>query len=222
MAGHAAAFELAMLPLHYLTSRHTTAAQDQHPHGTLAMTDTTTASDRHTHHNFAEEEQSSEQSSIAAIQAAAASLFQLVPASQVSILSLDKDLGHTTQKLLWQQRFFTQSLQQLKKLLQGTSTPVTAEPVSTSAPLANEQKPQTKQLGSGQPVQYEHLLVALAHLVKGTPAHIVKTALPGLVGLLLQALAVLQQPSHSTDASLLLGVLQTVDSVMKDATGMWP
>lgn len=224
MAGHVAAFDLAMLPLDYFTSRHATAAQpaqEHHQHGIIAVTDTTTASDTHTQHILPEEGQSSELSSTAAIQAAAASLYQLVPASQFSILSLDKGLGHTTQKLLWQQRFFTQSLQQLEKLLNGATDPVTTNSASTSVLLINDQQPQTNQSGSGQAVQQEHLLVALAHLVKGTPAHIVKTALPGLAGLLLQGLAVLQQPGYSTDSSLLLGVLKTVDSVMKDATGMW-
>ena len=209
----------------------------------------------------------------ASVEAAAAAVYEVVPAGEDSILSLTKELAHVKQKPLWQQRFFTQMLQQLQQSLASTSVaaasaPVTSDQqptdnkqqclhdkaaaaaasaaatdtvmseqqptdnkqssfhdkataVATSDTVTSEQQQQGHSTGNcDMPNQRAHLLIALAHLVKGTPMHIVKTALPGLVGLLLQALDVLQQGRYSRDATLLLAVLHAVESALQDAAGM--
>ncbi|KAL0023064.1 hypothetical protein WJX79_007041 [Trebouxia sp. C0005] len=63
------------------------------------------------------------------------------------------------------------------------------------------------------------LLLALACLLKGTPAHISKADLPGMVGLLLTALDVLQLPGQCRDKGVLRGALRSVQAVMKESTG---
>lgn len=232
MAGHTAAYELAMLPLHFLTSGQSSATQaaQNNPTGndtvTAAETDEVSEQDRFHGSSTSPSDSTMELTESASIGAAAA-VYELVPAEQNSILSFSRDLAHAKVKLLWQQRFFTQSLQQLQQSLHGATTSGASsatqmevddgEAAETNCSIADQQE---KQPNKGQSVQQQQLLLALAHLVKGTPPHVVKTALPGLVGLLLRTLDLLQLNMHSTDASLLLAVLFTVEGVLRDAAGM--
>ena len=279
MAGHKAAFDLAILPIQFLTTAHTSTAQTarQHSPQPTRAVDGTVASDESSMSNTARQavgttaDASSGSEGPASVAAAAAAVYEVVPAGQDSILSLTKELAHVKQKPLWQQRFFTQMLQQLQQSLASTSVAAVSDTVMTdqqptdnqqhslqdkataaaaasSDAVMNEQQPTDKQQHSlhnhateaatsdtvtseqqqqrqstcnrDLPNQQAHLLIALAHLVKGTPMHIVKTALPGLVGLLLQALDVLQQGRYSRDATLLLAVLHAVETVLQDAAGM--
>lgn len=214
MAGHAGAFDLAMLPIQYLVSSRTTAtlfSQADSLHGNSAMESTAKVSDSTAQQKPADLRPTEDDSDVAETQAAAALVYQLVPAGiQDGVLSFSKDLAHTKQKPLWQQRFFTQILQQLQQRLTSTATSATVD-VATNG----------HQQGSPDlAAQEEHLLVALAHLVNGTPAHVVKPALPGLVGLLLRALDVLQKERHSKVSLLLLAMLRALESVLHEAPGM--
>ena len=142
---------------------------------------------------------------------AAASTFKLVLSDQDSVLSLSRDLSHVRVKLIWQQRFYTAVLQQLEKLL-------TAAPQSAADSSTDEQLP-TK--GTTER-QQGPLLLALAYLLKGTPAKLSKADLPGLVGTLLTALDVLQLPGQCRDKGVLTGLLESVQAVTKDPTGVCP
>lgn len=234
MAGHTAAYELAMLPLHFLTSGQSSATQDHSSQTNSTGNDTVKAAETNQvgqedrfHGRSTSPSDSTMQLTESASIGAAAAVYELVPAEQNSILSFSRDLAHAKVKLLWQQRFFTQSLQQLQQSLHGATTSGASsatqmevddgEAADSNSSIADQQK---KQPNKGQSVRQQHLLLTLAHLVKGTPPHIVKTALPGLVGLLLRTLDLLQLNMHSTDASLLLAVLFTVEGVLRDAAGM--
>ena len=230
MAGHTAAYDLAMLPLRFLSTMNASAAQvAQHhsPHGSPARNDTVSAAGTDAASNESRGPGSDATTSNSMIIesasiAAAAAVYEVVPAEQHSILSLSKDLAHAKVKPLWQQRFFTQILQQLQQSLDGANTAASQMEVDsddaadTNFKTADQQGKHSRKQG----LQQEHLLITLAHLIKGAPPDIVKTALPGLVGLLLRALNLLQQTTHTTDASLLLAVLLTVEGVLRDAAGI--
>ncbi|KAA6427990.1 MAG: MMS19 nucleotide excision repair protein [Trebouxia sp. A1-2] len=136
---------------------------------------------------------------------AAAATFELVPSAQDSILPFDRETSHVKVKLLWQQRFYIVALYRLKELLT----------VCESAGSTDGQQP----TDSTDKRQQGPLLLALACLLKGTPAHISKADLPGMVGLLLTALDVLQLPGQCRDKGVLRGALRSVQAVMKESTG---
>ena len=137
---------------------------------------------------------------------AAAATFELVPSAQDSILPFDRETSHVKVKLLWQQRFYIVALYRLKELLT----------VCESAGSTDGQQP----TDSTDKRQQGPLLLALACLLKGTPAHISKADLPGMVGLLLTALDVLQLPGQCRDKGVLRGALRSVQAVMKESTGV--
>ena len=68
--------------------------------------------------------------------------------------------------------------------------------------------------------QHGPLLLALAYLLKGTPANLSRADMPRILGLLLTALDVLQLPGQCRDKGLLKGALQSVQAVMKEPTGV--
>lgn len=233
MTGYKGGLDLALLPIHCLS--HPWLFTHQSPQTQEAL---------HTHHgqgpgcsdkpqppDEASNLDSSEgcvtvagHSEAESIQAAAA-VYSLVPSAPNSILSLSKDCAHAKQKPLWQQRFFTQVLQKLEQVLaearSNTAPGAVAEAPSKHQPQHSNASAQHEQLqdSSGSP-QHEHLLLALANLVQGTPIHIVKTALPRLLGWLLQALHVLQRPQHNRGPALLLAVLGAVESMLQDPAGL--
>lgn len=136
---------------------------------------------------------------------AAAAVFELVPSTTaVGVLSLSKDLAHVIVKPLWQQRFYTAALQQLEKLLTETDSPAS----------------QTPDLQSSQGHRQKgRLLLALAYLLKGTPAKLSRADLPRLFRWLLKALEVLQQPGLCADKFVMAHLLELVRSVIEDPTG---
>ncbi len=209
MAAHKPALHLAETTLSYLD--HFPAADQslqasQSPSSSSSQNPAATGS---IEPSPASESRKSQQSAAAmtdAIQAAAAT-FESVPASQESVLSLSKDFSHVTVKPLWQQRFYTVTLQQLEKAL--------LHPQSAARMGTDEQQPAE---GSDKG-QQGPLLLALAYLLKGTPAKLSKADLPRLVGLLLTALEVFQLPGQCEDKDVMLALLQSVQSVMKDPTG---
>ena len=135
---------------------------------------------------------------------AAAAVFEMVPSTNVSVLSLSKDMAHVTVKPLWQQRFYTAALQQLEKLLAQSESAVSLSPEAQS--------------GQGHS-QQGALLLALAYLLKGTPAKISKADLPRLLRWLLMALELLQQPIQCAAVCVMAHLLELVKTVMEDPTG---
>ena len=136
---------------------------------------------------------------------AAAAAFGLVPdTQQLGVLSLSKDMAHVIMKPLWQQRFYTAALQQLEKLLAQSESAASQTPDM-----------QSRQGHS----QKGCLLLALAYLLKGTPAQISKADLPRLLRWLLMGLELLQQPGLCADKCVMTHLLELVKSVIEDPTG---
>lgn len=220
MAGHAASLQLVGLPLSYLhTHQIPPSAPLLQPQATDAShlgSSSHTDGGGNAHQSGAGETAVGEglqQHPTAAwecIQAAAAT-FEVVLSDQDSVLSLSRDLSHVKVKLIWQQRFYTAVLQQLEKLL--TTAPQLA------ANSSMDEQPPAK--GTTER-QHGPLLLALAYLLKGTPAKLSKGDLPRLVGTLLTALDVLQLPGQCRDKGVLTGLSESVQAVMKDPTGMCP
>ena len=220
MAGHAAGLHLVGLPLSYL---HTHQTPPSDPQLQPQQRDVVNASSSSHTDGCGDANQSGvggavdgegvQQHPAAAwecIQAAAAT-FEVVLSDQDSVLSLSRDLSHVKVKLIWQQRFYTAVLQQLEKLL--------ATAPRLAAKSSTDEQPPTK--GTTER-QQGPLLLALAYLLKGTPAKLSKADLPRLVGTLLTALDVLQLPGQCRDKGVLTGLSESVQAVMKDPTGMCP
>ena len=215
MAGHSASLQLVDIPLSYLSS-HQAPASDQPPQASHAVMKTEQGSSPvdggdHTGQAglgrtpIADESLQRSATTGQCLQAAAAT-FELVPSAQDSILPLSREMSHVKVKLLWQQRFYTVALQRLEKLLT----------VHESAGRTNGQQP----TDSTDKRQHGPLLLALAYLLKGTPANLSRADLPRIVGLLLTALDVLQLPGQCRDKGVLRGALQSVQAVMKEPTGV--
>ena len=217
MAGHSASLQLVDIPLSYLSS-HQAPAPDQPlkaSHGGMkteqgslhADSDCadqtgkaglvgTPVADEPPQHSVTTEQ---------CLQAAAAT-FEVAPSAQDSILPLSRQMSHVKVKLLWQQRFYTVALQRLEKLLT----------VRESAGSTDGQQPTD---GTDQR-QHGPLLLALAYLLKGTPANLSRADMPRILGLLLTALDVLQLPGQCRDKGVLRGALQSVQTVMKEPAGV--
>ncbi|KAL3149263.1 hypothetical protein ABBQ32_002080 [Trebouxia sp. C0010 RCD-2024] len=136
---------------------------------------------------------------------AAAAVFELVPSTKVvGVLSLSKDMAHVIVKPLWQQRFYTAALQHLDKLLTESESPASQTPDLPSSQ------------GHGQKGR---LLLALAYLLKGTPAKISRADLSRLLRWLLMALETLQQPGLCADKFVMAHLLELVKSTIEDPTG---
>lgn len=205
MAGHKAALPLVALPLSYLNSFQSQAGtsgpepapakawpdSDSAP-PTMASGVGTAVAVRWT-------------SSTATTQCrqAAAAIFDMVPSNQASVLPLSNDMAHVVVKPLWQQRFYTVALQQLEKLL--------AQSESADSLSQNGRSSQYSQQGP--------LLLALAYLLKGTPAKISKADLPQLLRWLLMALELLQQPDQCAEKSVMADLLERVKTMIEDPTG---
>ena len=135
---------------------------------------------------------------------AAAATFEMVPSNKTSALSLSSRMAHVAAKPLWQQRFYTIALQQLEKLLTHSESTDRLSLVEEASQGATQQGP---------------LLLALAYLLKGTPAKISKADLPRLLKWLLMALQLLQQPDQSADISVIADLLELVKTMIEDPTG---
>lgn len=207
MAGHKAALPLVALPLSYLegcqgqaciSGTTPTEAQPAEDASLLASAGSTPAS-------------TLRQAALApsspagdgSCQAAAAA-FELVPSTREGVLSLSKDMAHVIVKPLWQQRFYTAALQQLERLLTRSESAASPSP---------EMQP------SQAHGQRSRLLLALAYLLKGTPAKISKADLPRLLRWLLMALELVQQPGLHADKSVMAHLLELVRTIIQDATG---
>ncbi|DBA97294.1 TPA: mms19 nucleotide excision repair [Trebouxia sp. C0004] len=214
MAGHAASLQLVDIPISYLSSHQAPASDKplQASHAVTKIQQGSSAADGGDHTRqtgrggmpIADEALQYSATTGQCLQAAAAT-FELVPSAQDSILPLSREMSHVKVKLLWQQRFYTVALQRLEKLLT----------VRESAGDTDGQQP----TDSADKRQHGPLLLALAHLLKGTPANLSRADLPRIVGLLLTALDVLQLPGQCKDKGVLKGALQSVQAVMKEPTG---
>ena len=215
MAGHSASLQLVDIPLSYLSS-HQAAASDQPlqaSHAVMKTEQGSSPADGGDHTGqaglggtpIADEPPQHSATTQQCLQAAAAT-FELVPSAQDSILPLSREMSHVKVKLLWQQRFYTVALQRLEKLLTARE----------SAGNTDGQQPTN---GTDER-QHSPLLLALAYLLKGTPANLSRADLPRLLGLLLTALDVLQLPGQCREKGVLRGALQSVQAVMKEPTGV--
>ena len=135
---------------------------------------------------------------------AAAATYETVPSNQASVLSLSNDMAHVIVKPLWQQRFYTVALQQLKKLLQQSEAADSLSQAGKSSQCQSQQGP---------------LLLALAYLLKGTPAKISRADLPQLLRWLLKALELLQQPDQCTEKAVMADLVERVKTMIEDPTG---
>ena len=254
MAGSQAALSLVHLPLSYLStstssssqvpSNRTSGTQSAdahagadayaHAHTSLRVNDSSSAGPV-----FDSEGQQHGTTAEADCIWAAAAAFELIPASQEdSVLTLSRSLSNVTVKPVWQQRFYTVTLQQLKKLLAASQSAVSdQQQQQQQQPAEGNSKRQQVPLSLGQPIasngqqqqpfdgnSERHqgpLLLAMAYLLKGTPPQLTRADLPQLVGLLLTALAVLQRHGQYRDSSILLGLLQRVEAVMQDPAGTY-
>ena len=135
---------------------------------------------------------------------AAAATYETVPANRSCVLSLSSDMAHVVVKPLWQQRFYTVALQQLEKLLQQSESADILIQDGKSSQCHSQQGP---------------LLLALAYLLKGTPAKISRADLPRLLRWLLKALELLQQPDQCTEKAVMADLLERVKTMIEDPTG---
>ena len=217
MAGHSASLQLVDIPLSYLSS-HQAPASDQPlkaSHGGMKAEQGSSHADSDCNDQtgkaglvgtpVADEPLQHSVTTEQCLQASAAT-FELVPSAPDSILPLSREMSHVKVKLLWQQRFYTVALQRLEKLLT----------VRESAGSTDRQQPTD---GTDER-QHGPLLLALAYLLKGTPANLSRADLPRLLGLLLTALDVLQLPGQCREKGVLRGALQSVQAVMKEPTGV--
>lgn len=211
MAGHKAALPLVAVPLSYLDSADGRAILSD-PAGPNAQANAWPGSDATLLTSAVSVPVSTPQavqppaSNTADSQCcqAAAATFEMVPSNTTSVLSLSHKMAHAVAKPLWQQRFYTVALQQLEKLL-------THPPSTNSLSPAEEASQGLTQQGP--------LLLALAYLLKGTPAKISKADLPRLLKWLLMALEVLQQPHQGADKFIIAGLLELVKTMIEDSTG---
>ncbi len=216
MAGHSASLQLVDIPLSYL-SRHQAPASGQPlkaSHGGMKTEQGSSPAEGGDHSRqaglggtpIADESSLQHSASIGQCLQAAAATFELVPSAQDSILPLSREMSHVKVKLLWHQRFYTVALQRLEKLLT----------MHESVGSTDGQQPTV----STDERQHGPLLLALAYLLKGTPANLSRADMPRILGLLLTALDVLQLPGQCRDKGLLKGALQSVQAVMKEPTGV--
>lgn len=217
MAGHSASLQLVDIPLSYLSS-HQAPASDQPlkaSHGGMKAEQGSSHADSDCNDQtgkaglvgtpVADEPLQHSVTTEQCLQASAAT-FELVPSAPDSILPLSREMSHVKVKLLWQQRFYTVALQRLEKLLT----------VRESAGSTDRQQPTD---GTDER-QHGPLLLALAYLLKGTPANLSREDMPRILGLLLTALDVLQLPGQCRDKGVLRGALQSVQAVMKEPAGV--
>ncbi len=216
MAGHSASLQLVEIPLSYLSS-HQVPDYDQTlkaSHGGMKAEQGSSPADDGDHTGqggldgvpIADKSSLQHSATTGQCLQAAAATFELVPSAQDSILPLSREVSRAKVKLLWQQRFYTVALQRLKKLLT----------MHESAGSTDGQQP----TNSTDKRQHGPLLLALAYLLKGTPANLSRADMPCILGLLLTALDVLQLPGQCRDKSVLRGALQSVQAVMKEPTGV--
>ena len=205
MAGHKSALPLTALPLSYLTC---SASASSQPSSTSASDGGAipppSAGSSHT--SLGEAQQSGKFQADRACVHAAAATFELVSSSQASSLAFSKDMAQVIVKPLWQQRFYTVALQQLEKLLTQSQSTTSLSSDAQASQHNTSQGP---------------LLLALACLLKGTPANISKADVVRLLGWLLTALNVLQQPSQCNDKNAIAGLLELVKTVVEDPTGSY-
>lgn len=210
MAGHKAALPLIALPLSYLNSFQGHAIVSD-PAGPDTSANSWPGSKAVLHTSAV----SSPASTPQGVQApgntagsqccqAAAVTFEMILSNKAGVLPLSSDLAHVVMKPLWQQRFYTIALQQLEKLLSQSESADSLSPEAKSSQGHGQQGP---------------LLLALAHLLKGTPAKISKADLPRLLRWLLMALKMLQQPDQCADKSVVADLLELVKTMIEDSTG---
>ena len=207
MAGHTAALPLIALPLSYLDSfQHQAIMSD--PAGPDAPAQDAPGSNASLLTSAASAPASTPQAiqpldntAGSLCRQAAAATFEMVLSNKTSVLSLSNKMAHVVAKPLWQQRFYTTALQQLEKLLTRSDS---TSPVQEASQGLSQQGP---------------LLLALAYLLKGTPAKISKTDLPRLLKWLLMALALLQQPDQGADKSVIADLLKLVKTMIEDPSG---
>ncbi len=216
MAGHSASLQLVDIPSSYLSS-HQVPAPDQPlkaSHGGVKSEQGSSQADCGDQTGqagldgtpIADEPSLQPSATTGQCLQAAAATFELVPSAPDSILPLSREMSHVKVKLLWQQRFYTVALQRLEKLLTARE----------SAGNTDGQQPTD---GTDER-QHGPLLLALAYLLKGTPANLSRADMPRILGLLLTALDVLQLPGQCRDKGVLRGALQSVQAVMKEPTGV--
>ena len=210
MAGHKAALPLIALPLSYLDSFQAQAVMsdpagpDAPAHAWPGSSATLLTSAAPAPASTPQAVQPAGNTAGSQCCQAAAATFEVVPSNKTSVLSLSNRMAHVVAKPLWQQRFYTLALQQLEKLLTHSESTDSRSPV--------------EEAGQGL-TQQGALLLALAYLLKGTPAKISKADLPRLLKWLLMALKLLQQPDQGADKSVIAELLELVKTMIKDPTG---